>query len=264
MVALAPDGGPTGEANPATVSSFRLDEFDVTVGRFRKFVSAWDGGAGYLPPAGSGKHSQLNGGLGLANSEDPGTYETGWAASDDSHIAPTDDNLGCHATTACEGTWTESPAGNENLPIDGVNWYEAYAFCIWDGGFLPTEAEWEYAAAGGSEQREFPWGAKDPGSISNEYIQYYSQPVGMAPLGAGRWGQLDLEGESVQWVFDWPSAFVEPCVNCASWTTGRGLGSRWEVGTSAFYDPVYLVPSTLRFSGSPTMRAGGFRCARMP
>jgi formylglycine-generating enzyme required for sulfatase activity len=39
-------GGPTGEADPASVSSFRLDKYLVTVGRFRQFVTAWDGGSG--------------------------------------------------------------------------------------------------------------------------------------------------------------------------------------------------------------------------
>ena len=51
---------------------------------------------------------------------------------------------------------------HETLPINCIDWYEAYAFCIWDGGFLPSEAEWEYAAAGGDEQREYPWGSTDP------------------------------------------------------------------------------------------------------
>ena len=45
-----------------------------------------------------------------------------------------------------------------------VNWFEAYAFCIWDGGFLPSDTEWEYAAAGGSLQREYPWGSTAPGT----------------------------------------------------------------------------------------------------
>jgi hypothetical protein len=79
------------------VSGFRLDKYLVTVGRFRQFVDAWSGGAGYTPPAGSGKHTHLNGGLGLANNENPGTYEPGWVGSDDSDIAPTITNLGSGA-----------------------------------------------------------------------------------------------------------------------------------------------------------------------
>jgi formylglycine-generating enzyme required for sulfatase activity len=49
-----------------------------------------------------------------------------------------------------------------------VNWYEAYAFCIWDVGFLPRETEWEYAAVGGNQQRQYPWGTADPGT-ANQY-----------------------------------------------------------------------------------------------
>src|SRR5258707_2617317 len=101
------DGGLTGLADPATLSTFRLDKYEVTVGRFRRFVSAWNGGAGFTPPAGSGKHGHLNAGLGLANSAAAGTYESGWSESDDKQIAPTDDNLGL-----CRGyaTWTPSPS----------------------------------------------------------------------------------------------------------------------------------------------------------
>jgi sulfatase modifying factor 1 len=149
------------EAAPATVTGFRLDEYEVTVGRFRQFVSAWNGGAGYVPPAGSGRHAHLNGGLGLASDGgDAGiAYETGWLSSDNGAIAPTDASLACESQFA---TWTTRAGGNENLPINCVNWYEAYAFCIWDGGFLPSEAESEYAAAGGSQQREYPWGGAAP------------------------------------------------------------------------------------------------------
>ncbi len=79
--------GPTGEADPATVSGFRMDKYLVTVGRFRRFVKAWDGGsgldggAGYDPPAGSGKHTHLNGGQGLASEAAPGAFEEGGTRS---------------------------------------------------------------------------------------------------------------------------------------------------------------------------------------
>lgn len=214
---LAADGGPTNEADPATVSGFRLDKYLVTVGRFRQFVAAWNGG--WLPPAGSGKHGYLNGGQGLVNvGGDAGVgYETGWLASDDGNIAPTNANLTCYPGY---DTWTDKAGSQENLPLNCVSWYDAYAFCIWDGGFLPTEAELEYAAAGGSQQREYPWGSTDPGT-GNQYAIYSCYypagdagagygfggcdvaPVGIAALGAGLWGQLDLVGNVSEWNLDW-------------------------------------------------------------
>jgi formylglycine-generating enzyme required for sulfatase activity len=152
-----------------------------------------------------------------------------------------------------------------------VNWYESYAFCIWDGGFLPSEAEWEYAAAGGSQQREYPWGSTDPGSM-NQYAIYNGQalpaPVGTATLGAGLWGQLDLAGNVWQWNLDWSATYVDPCTDCAflKATTARVLG-----GGDAEEDiglPADLTPSRVG-SDVPTHRGFdvlgyGFRCARTP
>jgi formylglycine-generating enzyme len=114
--------------DPATVSGFRLDEYLVTVGRFRQLVAAWNNGSGYLPAAGSGIQTQLDGGAGVANAAQPGTYETGWDATDwNADVVPTNANLG-----ACSpySTWTNVAGTQENLPINCVNWYEAYAFCI--------------------------------------------------------------------------------------------------------------------------------------
>src|ERR1019366_7060298 len=125
--------GAKNTADPATVSDFSLYKYMVAVGRFRKFVTAWDQGSGYTPDVGSGKHTHLNNGKGLVDSGATGpgvVYESGWLES----------------------------GNNEKLPMNCVNWFEAYAFCIWDGGFLASEAEYELAAAGGSEQRRFPWG----------------------------------------------------------------------------------------------------------
>jgi formylglycine-generating enzyme required for sulfatase activity len=275
-VTLADDGGPAGLADPATVSGFRLDKYEVTVGRFRQFVNAWTGGSGWLPPAGSGKHTHLNGGRGLANSGSPGTYETGWVASDDSNIASTTANL-----TSCSPyyTWTVSAGNQENLPINCVNWYEAYAFCVWDGGFLPSEAEWGYAAAGGSQQREYPWGSTDPGTASQYSIyscEYPSgsgscstttsaaniAPVGTAAQGSGLWGQFDLASDVSQWNLDWYSAYVDPCMDCAYLTAASDRVVR---GGNFLFSALQLILPN-RSHPSPLSRtyAVGFRCSRAP
>ena len=274
---LAADGGPTSLAAPATVSSFRLDKYDVTVGRFRQFVAAWT--AGWTPAAAAGKHTYLNGGLGLANSGSGGGYEPGWVAADDSNLAPTDANLGCSPMFA---TWTSASGSQENLPIDCANWYESYAFCMWDDGFLPSEAEWEYAAAGGSQQREYPWGTADPGS-ANQYAIYGDAagncywptgtlapctgianiaPVGSATLGAGLWGQLDLAGNSWQWNVDWYASYTDPCLDCADFTAST---SRVVRGSTFNYLASFLLSPSRNFN-LPSDRYGliGVRCARSP
>jgi sulfatase modifying factor 1 len=261
----------TAEADPATVTSFRLDKYLVTVGRFRQFVNAVDGA--WLPPAGSGKHAHLRGGLGLANSAAPGGYEGGWDVLYDGNIAPTSANLSCDPRYA---TWTVSAGRNENLPINCTTFYEAYAFCIWDGGFLPSEAEWEYAAAGGSQQRAFAWGSADPGTENRLAIFgcYYPKgvpicdgllsiaPVGTATAGAGRWGQLDLAGDLWEWTLDWNAAYVDPCVDCAYLTV---TNERMARGGGFSGDASGLLP-TDRASLPPVGRFSdtSFRCARAP
>ncbi len=264
------DGGQSGEADPATVSTLRLDTYEVTVGRFRQFVGAWNGGAGWTPPAGAGKHAYLNGGSGL--SATGGGYEQGWDPSGDSNIAPTGAHLSCDSYA----TWTSSAGDHERLPINCLNWWEAYAFCIWDGGFLPSEAEWEYAAAGGGQQREYPWGSTDPGT-NNRYEIYSCNypsssghctsviniaPVGTAAGGWGFWGQLDLAGNVEEWTLDYyvvPYA-AGPCTDCAYLTTARLHAAR---GGNFLEARANLLPP-YRDAAPPTLRSGyfGVRCAR--
>jgi formylglycine-generating enzyme required for sulfatase activity len=276
----------SGVFDPASVSAFRLDKYDVTVGRFRQFVNAVlpaDGGAGWRPAPGSGKHTHLNGGLGLVDigaAQDAGAvYEPGWVASNDSSIAPTDGNLSCNAAY---DSWTSTPGSQESLPILCANWAEAYAFCIWDSGFLPTEAEWEYAAAGGDQQRSYPWGATDPGTASQYAIYgdgtgdcYYPSgfavcsgpgniaPVGVPLLGAGRWGQIGLEGNASIWALDMNWNYLNPCVDCVNATGGYNQVDRGGNWLSAKPNLI----SAQRGGGTPTTtRANtlGFRCGRTP
>ena len=285
---LAADGGPTGEADPATVSDFRLDKYLVTVGRFRQYVNYLaDGGAS--PTNGSGKHVHLNGGQGLVvvNAELDASaiqYEQGWYApvpppiNENLKISLVDNGVNL---TACgpvnssdNTTWTLSPGSNENLPVGCVTWYEAYGFCIWDDGFLPSEAEWGYAAAGGSQQREYPWGATAPGT-ENQYEIYCGEgecnyatahdgglvaPVGTPSLGVGRWGQLDLAGEMKEWMLDfYNSEYADPCTDCGGYSQASDMP-----GVHVYRDWAGSPFSTYRGPGHVARSDGGFRCARTP
>jgi formylglycine-generating enzyme required for sulfatase activity len=281
----AGSSGALSVADPASVSTFRLDKYLVTVGRFRRFVSYLTGSAGARPANGSGIHTHLNGGQGLANGASSGSFESGWDAANWGPEIPAgpsgaeawDSNL-----TDClsSSTWTNPAGTQENLPITCVDWYEAYAFCIWDGGFLPSEAEWEYVAAGGGQQREYPWGSTDPGA-SNEYAIYacyYDDegnpagsctgttniaPVGSATLGASYWGQLDMAGEVFEWNLDWYAPYVDPCTDCAylSSTTVRVIR-----GGNYGGEPLNLQGANRDFFEDPGDHDSviGFRCARSP
>jgi sulfatase modifying factor 1 len=279
--------GASGIADPATVGSFLLDEYEVTVGRFRSFaaaVSGVDGGTGWRPAQGSGKHTHLNGGAGLVLGSTGTTteYESGWVIADDPYLdGPL---VACDPQDAAYVTWTASPGSNEKLPVNCVTWF--VAFCIWDGGFLPSEAEWEFAAAGGAQLREYVWGTTPPGT-SSQYAVYDCEypsgsgpctgvrniaPVGTATLGAGAWGQLDLAGNVYEWNMDvWDDAlYPDPCTDCAYLTLPAGNPQPYRVARGSAYDdtsspPIYLVPPGRNYAtGSGHDKDIGFRCARSP
>jgi formylglycine-generating enzyme required for sulfatase activity len=258
---VAVDGAYKNMSNPATVSDFRFDTYEATVGRFRQFVDAGMG-TQQLPPApGAG-----------ARVADPGGWDPSWNAN----LAPDTATLVARvAFNSGYGTWS---IGNDSLPINQITWYEAFAFCVWDGGFLPTEAEWYYAAAGGNEQRAFPW-SNPPGdlTINCSYANYFymnttycvNPPAGAAnsvgsesPMGDGKWGHVDLAGNVFEWTLDGYAPYANPCIDCAQLTTIAQRVSRggyFAIGTSnlrvGYREPRAPMP------GDDDI---GVRCARPP
>jgi formylglycine-generating enzyme required for sulfatase activity len=232
------DYGNPNDNSPASVSPFRLDRFEVTVARFRRFV--FDTPSNRIPVAGSGKHTHLNGGQGLVDSAasvDGGVvYEPGWDANWDTDLANKLGSIDLGQGPSCLSgisTWSVIPGTEENLPMNCLSWVEAYAFCIWDSGFLPSEAEWNYAAAGGSEQRIYPWSpsllvqkAMDGGgpnaAIDCDHAYYEACAFDRTilgkwrPLGDSKWLQANMAGNVDEWTLDvYANTYDPSCADCA-------------------------------------------------
>jgi sulfatase modifying factor 1 len=264
----------TDQTHPASVSNFRLDKYEATVGRFRAFVAAWL--TGWRPPSGAGKHTHLNNGMGLATADSTG-YEPGWDSNWDSSVPSTSEDW--NARLSCDSafqTWTVDPAANEGRAIGCLNWFEAAAFCIWDNGFLPSEAEWNYAAAAGNEQRVFPWSvpSNDPAIDCNRAnyrggddatlctVGGISVAGSRSPVGDAKYGQADLSGNVTEWTLDWYADYSTDCHDCSNSTVGliRVLHG------GAFGNGISFQLVSNRDAGGPIGRASsiGVRCARTP
>jgi formylglycine-generating enzyme required for sulfatase activity len=264
---------------PATISSFNLDRYLVTRARFRRFVDAVV--AGWTPPAGSGRHTHLNGGKGLADLGAPGSFEAGWDPAWNADLPRTREDWNAQPG----GEQWSTPTGLDgDLAVGDVTWGEAYAFCIWDGGFLPSEAEWNYAAAGGDQQRVYPW-SQPPTSTTidcahaafswSESCQADGpQPVGSrSPAGDGRWGHTDLEGSMDQWTLDWLRDYVTPSIDGAQLQSALpsdivGEAMRAQRGNEqhgwADSPPFLLVGRSADTQTGVYSSDYGVRCARSP
>lgn len=93
---------------------------------------------------------------------------------------------------------TSRPKGEATMPVQGLSWPEARAYCTATGGRLPTEAEWEYAARAGSPEAYYDVPSK---------IAWYAKNSDGVPHSVGtkdpnRFGLYDMLGNLAEWVLD--------------------------------------------------------------
>lgn len=146
-------------------------------------------------------------------------------------------------------TWSGSvfPPGSADHPVTGVSWYEANAYCLWQGKRLPTFPQWWRAALGDGE-RPYPWGTDSESLRARANFEATgTRPVEYSALGTSPFGAFELAGNAREW--------LRPERDDAA--TAPSVGGSWQ-------DPEYTFSIEWReelplgFANETT----GFRCAR--
>jgi formylglycine-generating enzyme len=105
--------------------------------------------------------------------------------------------------------WDDSKFNHPEQPVAGVSWHEAVRYCEWlrsttgHAYRLPTEAEWEHAARGGLEQKQFSWGDEPPQSLPDYATRWLTGPEPVARYAPNPFGLYDIGDNVHEWCSDW-------------------------------------------------------------
>jgi hypothetical protein len=180
-------------------------------------------------------------------------------------------------------------------PVNCVTWHQAEAYCRARGGRLPSEAEWEWAARGGDQERSYPWGEEEPGprlanACGRECARHFEEAtkstgwstlyaandgdagtakVGSRARGAGRGRVLDLAGNVWEWTASPEVTYRDESEAHPYGGSGAGgpdTGNRViRGGGFASADEAELRVTARALRNVKERRADvGFRCARDP
>jgi formylglycine-generating enzyme len=105
--------------------------------------------------------------------------------------------------------WQDPNFNRPQQPVTGVSWHEAARYCEWLSSEtarayrLPTEAEWEHAARGGLEQKQFSWGDDPPQFLPHYDARWQTGPEPVARYAPNAFGLYDIGDNVHEWCADW-------------------------------------------------------------
>jgi formylglycine-generating enzyme len=114
-------------------------------------------------------------------------------------------------STACglPPFWQDENLNHPQQPVTGVSWFDAARYCKWIASQtrrayrLPSEAEWERAARGDLEQKDFPWGNDPPQSFPDYAGRWQSGPEPVARSIPNSFGLYNMCDNVHEWCSDW-------------------------------------------------------------